>query len=112
MVDTLNLKQISMTAITSTGNKLRSLMDMRFAKCSFFYLIKQNESVFIRNPFQNNEGHVAPLVVQWLKEQGVTKVITGEIGTIAQKSLKEAHIQTALLENDRNTIQNILNKIK
>jgi predicted Fe-Mo cluster-binding NifX family protein len=101
-----------MTAITSTGNKLSSLMDVRFAKCSFFYLLRQNDSVFIRNPFQNNEGHVAPLVVQWLKEQGVTRLITGEIGTIAQKSLKEAQIQTALLEANRKTIQHILSKIK
>lgn len=87
-------------------------MDVRFAKCSFFYLLRQNDSVFIRNPFQNNEGHVAPLVVQWLKEQGVTRLITGEIGTIAQKSLKEAQIQTALLEANRKTIQHILSKIK
>lgn len=101
-----------MTAITSTGNKLTSLMDMRFAKCSFFYILKQDESVFIRNPYQNNEGHIAPIVVQWLSEQGVTHVITGEIGTIAQISLKEAKIQTILVESDRKTIQNILNKIK
>ena len=87
-------------------------MDMRFAKCSFFYILKKDETEFIQNPFSNNEGHIAPLVVEWLKELGITRVITGEIGSIAQKSLKESHIQVILIENDRNTIQSILNKMK
>jgi predicted Fe-Mo cluster-binding NifX family protein len=101
-----------MIAITSTGNQLNSLMDMRFARCPYFYFLKETETEFIQNPFQENEGHIAPLVVQWLKEQGVTRLITGEIGSIAKNSLKESQIQTVLIDNDKYTIQSILNKLK
>ncbi|MFY9152436.1 MAG: NifB/NifX family molybdenum-iron cluster-binding protein [Prolixibacteraceae bacterium] len=100
-----------MIAITSTGNKLNSFMDMRFAKCSYFYFLKEEGYEFIQNSFQEAEGHIAPSVVNWLKEQGITQVITGEIGSIAHKSLKEAHIQAILIENDRSTVQQILKKI-
>lgn len=86
-------------------------MDMRFAKCSYFCFLKE-EPVFLENKFQDQEGHIAPTVVTWLKEQGVTQVFTGEIGSTAQKSLEEAHIQTILIENDKFTIQGILKKIR
>ncbi|MHB9141240.1 MAG: NifB/NifX family molybdenum-iron cluster-binding protein [Paludibacter sp.] len=100
-----------MIAITSTGNKLKSLMDMRFAKCTYFCFLKETGSEFIRNPFQDAERHIAPEVVDWLKLQGITQVITGEIGSFAQKSLKEAHIQVVLIDNNNYTVQGIMNKI-
>lgn len=87
-------------------------MDLRFAKCSYFCFLKEAGPVFQLNPFLEQDGHIAPLVVNWLKEQGVVQVITGEIGSIAQKSLKEARIQVILIENDKDTIQGILKKIK
>ena len=99
-----------MIVITSTGNKSSNLMDMRFAKCSYFCFLKDDGPEFIQNPFQEAEGHIAPSVVKWLKENEVEQVITGEIGSIAHKSLKEARIQTILIENDRSTIQAILKK--
>ncbi len=86
-------------------------MDMRFAKCLYFCFLKEDLPVFILNPFQEQEGHIAPTVVEWLKEQGVTQVITGEIGSIAQKSLKEVRIQAVLIENDKTSIRYILKKI-
>jgi len=101
-----------MIAITSTGNKLSSLMDMRFAKCSYFCFLKEEVPVFHPNIFKEEEGHIAPSVVNWLKEQGVVQVITGEIGSTAQKSLKEAHIQAVLIENDKYTVRDILKKIR
>lgn len=102
-----------MIAITSTGKQLNSLMDMRFARCPFFCLLKDaGKTTFLPNPFHETEGHIAPQVVQWLGEQGVTRLITGEIGSTAKNSLKEAKIQSVLIDNDKNTIQGILNKLK
>lgn len=100
-----------MIAITSTGNKLKNLMDMRFARCSYFCLLKETGPEFIVNPFQDQEQHVAPNLVNWLKEQGVDEVITGEIGSFAQKGLKEARIQAVLIDANNYSVQGILNKI-
>jgi predicted Fe-Mo cluster-binding NifX family protein len=101
-----------MIVITSTGNKLNSRMDMRFAKCSYFCFLTVDGPVFMANAFQEQEGHVAPSVVEWLKEKGVEKVITGEIGSTAQKCLKEAHIQAVLIESDKYTVNAIIKKIR
>lgn len=87
-------------------------MDMRFAKCSYFCFLTVDGPVFMANAFQEQEGHVAPMVVEWLKEKGVEKVITGEIGSTAQKCLKEAHIQAVLIESDKFTVNAILKKIR
>ncbi len=85
---------------------------MRFAKCSYFCFLTQEGPVFIANAFQEQEGHVAPSVVKWLKGKEVDKVITGEIGSTAQRSLKEAHIQVVLIESDKFTVNAILKKIR
>lgn len=87
-------------------------MDMQFASCSYFYILKEKEPEFIPNPFHDKEGPTAPLVVQWLKEQGITRLITGEMGSIDKHSLKKAHINTVLFDYDKNTIQMILNMLK
>ncbi len=84
---------------------------MRFAKCAYFCFLKESEAEFILNPFQDGEKHIAPEVVEWLKLQGVTQVITGEIGSFAQKSLKGARIQAVLIENNNYTVQGIMDKI-
>lgn len=96
-----------MIAITSTGNKLNSLIDLRFTKCPYFGILKESETQFIQNPFCDKNGDIAALLVQWLKKQGVTLLITGEICSLAKKSLKNAHIQTLLIDNDKSTMQTI-----
>ena len=86
-------------------------MDMRFARCSYFCFLIETGPEFILNPFQDMEQHIAPDVVNWLKEQGVDQIITGEIGSFAQKSLKESHIQAVLIDNNNYTVQAIIQKI-
>ncbi len=100
-----------MIAITATGNKLNSSMDMRFAKCSYFCFLNETGFEFVQNPHQEAEGHIAPTVVNWLKELGIKQVITGEIGSTAQKSLKEAHIQAVLIDSDKYSVQGIISKL-
>ena len=90
---------------------MKNLMDMRFARCSYFCFLKETGLEFILNPFQDTEQHIAPDVVKWLKEQGVDQIITGEIGSFAQKSLKEAHIQAVLIDNNNYTVQAIVQKM-
>lgn len=85
-------------------------MDMGFIRCSYFCILKQDETEFILNPFHNQEGDIAALVVQWLIEKDITLLITGEISSVAKKSLKQAQIQTVLIDNDKNTMQTILDK--
>lgn len=100
-----------MIAITSTGYKLKNLMDMRFARCTYFCFLRETGPEFILNPFQEQEQHIAPDVVKWLKERGVDQIITGEIGSFAQKSLREARIQAVLIDSNNYSVQGILNKI-
>lgn len=78
-----------MIAISSTGNKPRDLMDIRFARCPFFVFIENGTISYKANPFREQEENVAPDVIEWLINKGVTKVITGELGQKARLALQE-----------------------
>ncbi len=101
-----------MIAITSTGNKPYSLMDLRFAKCAWFALFENGIIEFVENPFQEEEHNAAPQVVEWLAGRGVTKVITGELGSKARPALVEKRIQAILMEEDHISVQTILERIR
>ena len=100
-----------MIAITSTGKSKNSLVDLRFARCPYFCIVEQDNYRFVVNPFTQEENNVAPMVIDWLSNQGIDKIITGEIGSIAKNNLEEKKIQVILLNEEKINIGGILKKL-
>ncbi|MGQ8336403.1 NifB/NifX family molybdenum-iron cluster-binding protein [Sunxiuqinia sp. A32] len=100
-----------MIAISVTGKRKNALMDLRFGRAPYFALYDGKDITFIDNPYFEEEHDVAPRVVKLLHDKNVNKIITGEIGPKAKKSLDQHQIQTIMLNEDRISIQGIIKKI-
>lgn len=101
------------TIITSTGNQLSSIFDLRFGRANWFCLFdgESKEISFIENENCNSEGGAGIKTVEKLAELGVRKVISGDFGSKAKKRLDEHSIQMVILQDDKNTIQDIIDKL-
>ncbi|MCW0482508.1 NifB/NifX family molybdenum-iron cluster-binding protein [Gaoshiqia sediminis] len=100
-----------MIAISATDRKLTASMDLRFGRCPYFLLTDGEVTRFIPNPYQEEENDVAPRVVELLKNQKVTKIVTGEIGPKAKTSLDQNKIQVIMLSEDKISLQHVLKKM-
>ena len=101
----------SMIAISVTGKRKNSIMDLRFGRSPYFCLFNGDDITFLNNPYHEEEHDVAPRVVKLLHENNVQKVITGEIGAKAKKALEDYQIQIIMLQEDRISLQEILKKL-
>jgi predicted Fe-Mo cluster-binding NifX family protein len=99
-------------AITSTGKTEKSFMDLRFGKCEnvVIFNVSSNQYSVIENPFKEDEQSGIQLV-KFLKEQGVTSIITGEIGPKISALLETEKLQLILLQEERIKIDEIMDKI-
>ncbi len=99
-------------AITSTGKTEKSFMDLRFGKCEnvVIFNVSSNQYSVIENPFKEDEQSGIQLV-KFLKEQGVTSIITGEIGPKVSALLETEKLQLILLHEERIKIDEIMDKI-
>ncbi|MFV0376177.1 MAG: NifB/NifX family molybdenum-iron cluster-binding protein [Mangrovibacterium sp.] len=100
-----------MIAISATDKKLSASMDIRFGRSPYFLLTDGTESRFIANPYAEDEGHVAPKVVDLLKAENVSRLVTGEVGPTAKASLDEKKIQIIMLTEDKISLQHVLRKM-
>lgn len=101
-----------MIAISATDKKLNTSMDLRFGKAPYFYITNGTKSRFIVNPFCQEEENIAPRVVEMLKNENVTKIITGEIGPKAYSYLQQYNIQIIMLNEERINIGQVLKKFQ
>lgn len=101
-----------MIAISATGKKTRDLMDIRFARSPYFVLISEKGTLTVDNPYFEEEHDVATLVINWLIQLGVRKIITGEVGPKAQNILLEKKIQIILMDAEKISIQGLRKKLK
>ncbi len=100
-------------AISSVGKTEKSLMDLRFGKCEnvvVFNVAKNQFSIF-KNPFRDTENSGVQLV-NLLKEQGITGIITGEVGPKVSSLLEKEKLQLILLPEERIKIEEIMDRIK
>ncbi|WP_320018682.1 NifB/NifX family molybdenum-iron cluster-binding protein [Labilibaculum manganireducens] len=102
------------TIITSTGNQLNSIFDLRFGRAGWFCLYddQSGEISFIENENVNSQSGAGTKTVEKLVELGAQKVISGDFGPKAKELLEKFNIQMVLLQNDNNTVQHIINKLK
>ncbi|BAX82509.1 NifB/NifX family molybdenum-iron cluster-binding protein [Labilibaculum antarcticum] len=102
------------TIITSTGNQLNSVFDLRFGRASWFCLYddQSGEISFIENENINAQSGAGTKTVEKVVELGVKKVISGDFGPKAKELLEKFNIQMVLLQDDKNTMQRIIDQLK
>jgi predicted Fe-Mo cluster-binding NifX family protein len=100
-------------AISSTGKTEKSFMDLRFGKCEnvVIFNVTKNQYSVIENPYKDSENSGLQLV-ELLKEQGVTSIITGEIGPKVSALLETEKLQLILLHEEKIKIDEIMDRIK
>ena len=100
-------------AISSTGKTEKSLLDLRFGKCENIVIFNANNNQFsiIENPYKNSDNSGIKLVNR-LKKEGVTTIITGEVGPKAGKIIEQEKLQLVLLSEERIKIEEVMNRIK
>lgn len=101
------------TIITSTGNQLNSIFDLRFGRASWFCVFDEEtkEVNFFENESINAPSGAGTKAVEKVAELGVTKVISGDFGPKAKELLEKFNIQMVILKDDNNTIQNIIDNL-
>ena len=100
-------------AITSTAKSGRSFLDLRFGKCEYVALFnKANRNYnMIENPYKSNEDGGVKLVKHLINE-GVSTIITGEVGPAVSELLAKEKVQLVLLQEEKIKVEEVMNKIK
>ena len=99
-------------AISSTGKSEKSFLDLRFGKCEnvVFYDADKKQYNIIENPFKNASNSGIELV-KFLKKEGVSVIITGEVGPLVSDLLIKEKLQLVLLHEEKIKIEEIIDRI-
>jgi len=99
-------------AISSTGKSEKSFMDLRFGKCEniVIFNVTTNQYSIVENPYKELDNSGIQLV-EFLKEQGITGLITGEVGPQISALLEKEKLQLILLHEERIKIEEIMDRI-
>jgi predicted Fe-Mo cluster-binding NifX family protein len=101
------------TVITSTGNALSSKLDLRFGRAKYFCLYDENtrETNFYKNEQLDARSGAGTKAAEKMVELGVKKIISGDFGPNAKNLLNKFQIQMVIIQDDNNTIQDIINSL-
>jgi len=99
-------------AITSSGKTEKSFLDLRFGKCAHIVFFDPAKNVFSiqENPFIEQE-HSGLKLVEYLQKEGVTAIITGEVGPMVSTKLEKEKLQLVLLHEERIKIEEVMDRI-
>lgn len=102
------------TIITSTGNQLSSIFDLRFGRAGWFCLYddQSGEISFVENENVKSQSGAGTKTVENIVELGVEKVISGDFGPKAKELLEKFKVQMVLLQDDGKTVQDIVDQLK
>ncbi len=100
-------------AISSTGKTEKSFLDLRFGKCEYIvlYSAENKEFEILENSFKDEEQSGIQLV-RFLQKQGVSTIITGEIGPKVSSLLEKEKLQLVLLNEERIKIEEIFERLE
>lgn len=81
-------------AVTSTGPSLDAPVDFRFGRCAYFIIVDTDTLEFqaIPNQAAAAPGGAGTMAAQFVASQGVSHVITGEVGPNAYPVLMAAGV--------------------
>lgn len=101
------------TVITSKENHIDSEIDLRFGRGSYFCLYDSDNKQlsFLKNEFTSLPGGAGTKAAEKILELQVQKVISGDFGVKAKKILSENQIQMVILNNECQTINEIIQLI-
>ncbi len=100
-------------AISSTGKTGKSFLDLRFGKCENVVLYNKTTNTFsiVENPYKDAPNSGIQLV-KFLINEGVSTIITGEVGPAVSSLLEKEKLQLVLLEEEKIKINEIIEKMK
>src|SRR5690554_5689226 len=99
-------------AITSTGKTEKAFLDLRFGKAENLVLFNVDKKHYkiLENPFKNSITSGADLT-KFLKNEGVSVIITGEVGPSVSELLFKEKLQLVFLDEEKIKIEDIIDKI-
>jgi predicted Fe-Mo cluster-binding NifX family protein len=99
-------------AITSSGKSEKSFLDLRFGKCDnvVIYNKETRNYTILENPYKNNDNSGIKLV-DLIKNEDVSVVITGEVGPKVSQALEKEKLQLVLLHEEKIKIEDIFDRI-
>jgi predicted Fe-Mo cluster-binding NifX family protein len=100
-------------AITSTGNSLKSKIDLHFGRSEWFCIYdKEFKTVqFVANTNKDSMSGAGSKTAEMMAELGVNQVISGDFGPKAKTLLQRFEIQMIVM-NENITVQDLLDKLK
>ncbi len=100
-------------AISSAGKTEKSFLDLRFGKCENVVLYNKTDDhlSIIENPYKNSD-HSGIKLVRFLQNEGVSTIITGEVGPMVSGLLEKEKLQLVLLEEERIKIEDVIGRIR
>ncbi|MBW6534666.1 MAG: NifB/NifX family molybdenum-iron cluster-binding protein [Mariniphaga sp.] len=100
-------------AISSAGKSEKSFLDLRFGKCEniVLYYVETGVLNILENPFKNAD-HSGIQLVKFLKAEGVSTIITGEVGPMVSNLLEKEQLQLVLLHEEKIKIEEIIERLK
>lgn len=102
------------TIITSTGNKKSAQFDLRFGRAAWFCLYddETGEITFHENRALNNGHGAGQMAAEQAFELGAVKIISGDFGPTAKDVLDRLKIQMVIIDNDNQTVGEVIEKLK
>jgi predicted Fe-Mo cluster-binding NifX family protein len=99
-------------AITSTGKDVNSLVDPRFGRCAYFAIIDTDtmEFKFVENPGLRSPGGAGINAAQFLVDEGVEILVSGNVGPNAEQALRAGGIK--IVTGVSGTLKEVVEKIK
>lgn len=102
------------TVISSKGNDINSLFDLRFGRAAWFCIYNEDtgEIIFQKNEYVDTQSGAGVKVAEKMIETGITKAISGDFGPKARSILDQFNVQLVIIQNDDLTIKEIIEKLK
>jgi predicted Fe-Mo cluster-binding NifX family protein len=100
-------------AISSSGKSEKSFLDLRFGKCENVVLYNAETGAFniLENRYKNSD-HSGIQLVNFLQKEGVSTIITGEVGPMVSNLLEKEKLQLVLLHEEKIKIEEIIERLK
>lgn len=98
--------------ITSTENNSNAVFDLRFGRAAWFclYNTESKEMQFLKNENMDAVGGAGTKAAELMIKKDVKKIVSGDFGPKAKTLLEEFKIQMIVFQDERRTIQEIINQ--